>query len=143
MKTRSWLLCAAFFVAVGCATVHRATISEIRPVGNAGGSLDVKASETGFDVRGAAQTTRNLTHRYGNSNARNAGSMLNFAVQMSSWSPATGNPTVSETWADAITVELRERCSGGRVSNIAVIRESASYPYISGEIVRVKAECLR
>jgi hypothetical protein len=128
---------------MGCATVHRATISEIRPAGERGGEMDVKLSEMGFDVQGAAKTTRYLTARHGNKNAQSAGAILDFVVAMSSWAPKTGNPTVSDLWADGSYDELKRRCPNGRVSNVMVVRESAKYPLVSGEIVRIKADCAR
>ena len=45
--------------------------------------------------------------------------------------------------ADALGIEnaLREQCPNGVVTGIQTTRESASYPYVSGEIIRVRAEC--
>ncbi len=140
---RYCLLPLAVMSLSSCATLYRATISEIRPVKSAAEEVDIKASEMGFDVKGAASLTRGLANRYGNKNAKSAGGILDFAVAMSSWAPATGNPTLREDWSDAVATELRQRCQGGRVENLTVLREAASYPLVSGEIVRVKAYCAR
>lgn len=118
--------------------MHRTHVSEIEPRLPDSHPIDIKASEIGFDVQGAGKMSSRLLKRGGN---QDAAKWLDFIVWATTWSPKTGNPTTSETWADSVPSALKKECPNGKVSNIQVVRESASYPLVSGEIVRIRAIC--
>jgi hypothetical protein len=46
-------------------------------------------------------------------------------------------------YADHLEVKLKQQCPSGRITGVMGIRESREYPVIKGEIVKVKAFCLR
>lgn len=103
----------------------------------------VNVSDVGVDTRGIAKSGAQVARTAG----RNSGTMKNVAgsIEFLAWatsqSPRTGNPTWDDLWADGIEKVLREQCPNGVVTGIQTTRESASYPYVSGEIIRVRAEC--
>lgn len=140
MTTRLLLLCSVALS--GCAVLHRTGIGELEPQGSQGIPIDIRVSETGFDIKGAASAGRSLTQRYGNRNARDAGSTLETIVALTNMAPQVGNPTVTDTWADSMAGALREKCPNGKITNIQFVRETAKYPLVSGEIVRISALCI-
>jgi hypothetical protein len=127
----------------GCAVMHRSAIGERDAPTEDLQPIAVDVSDVGVDAQGIARSGTTIAKAAG----RNSGAMKNLAggVELLAWatsmSPRTGNPTWDDLWADSITLQLRARCPDGVITGIQTTRESASYPYISGEIVRVRAYC--
>lgn len=125
--------------------MHRSAIGEREAPSSSAQPIAVDVSDIGVDTRGIAKTGAAATRTVG----RQSGTMKNIAggIEFLAWattqSPRTGNPTWDDLWADSISQQLRERCPDGVVTGIQTTRESASYPYVSGEIVRVRAYCER
>ncbi len=138
-----YLLILLAFTFTGCAVMHRSAIGERDAPEEDLQRIAVDVSDVGVDTRGVARSGATIAKTAG----RNSGTMKNLAGSLeflawaTSMSPRTGNPTWDDLWADSITRQLRARCPDGVVTGIQTTRESASYPYVSGEIVRVRAYC--
>ena len=55
--------------------------------------------------------------------------------------PKTGKPVFTEKYSDKIIHELRTECPSGRITGLTMVRETAEYPVVSGEIVKVVGYC--
>ena len=56
--------------------------------------------------------------------------------------PRTGNPVFTDSYAENILDALYQQCSTGKITGIRNIREAKSYGPVSGEIVRIDADCI-
>lgn len=141
--TKFPLLLLALAGLSGCAVMHRSAIGEKLPdQGAPPDAIELNISDLGVD-RAAIARDLSAVARSGGSSLRGVGQALEFFTWATSQSPRTGKPTSTDTWADDVPLELRLRCKGGVISGIQTLRESADYPYVSGEIVRVRAFCHR
>ncbi len=131
-------------LSASCAVMHRSAIGE-RIAHEEGESrpIFVNANDVGVDSEGLARTGSAIAR----SSRSSAGKAIGDLVELLSWatsqSPRTGNPTKDDLWADEIAATLMRSCPGGTITGIQTTRESAEYPYVSGEIVRVRAQCVR
>lgn len=127
----------------GCAVMHRSAIGEKLPdQGAPPDAIELNISDLGVDRAGIARDVAQVA-RSGGSSMRGVAQAVEFVTWATTMSPKTGKPTTTDTWADDAALELKLRCKGGVVSGIQTLRESAEYPYVSGEIVRVRALCYR
>ena len=55
--------------------------------------------------------------------------------------PKTGKPVFTPKYSDQIIHELRTTCPSGRITGLTMVRETADYPVVSGEIVKVVGYC--
>lgn len=123
----------------GCAVLHHAQVGDIdNRSGYRREQFDIKVSELGIDFGAAAHMGRQL---FG-SRAGEQFEKLNQVASLFRSGRATGNPVFVEDYARKINEAILERCPSGWVTDIVALRETASYPVISGEIVRVVGTCL-
>ncbi len=99
--------------------------------------FDIKVSEIGVNL-GEAQSTARYFEKSGNHDASNALAILAL-FQMG---PRTGNPVYDKNYASKLIEVIYEKCPSGKVVNLVSVRETRSYPYISGEIVKVIGDCV-
>lgn len=136
-----WLFLPAFYGLSACAVMHRSAIGEVLPEPGATESrVELGVDDIGVDHANLAKDVANVAKNTGNNNFAKG---IEFFVWATTFSPRTGNPTTTDTWADQLAMRLQQHCPNGRVSGIQTLRESAEYPYVSGEIVRVRAICYR
>ena len=55
--------------------------------------------------------------------------------------PKTGNPVFDDTYSDALA-EMLLKCPSGQISGLVSVRESAHYPIVSGEVIKLVGYCL-
>lgn len=126
----------------GCAVMHRTTIgerlldSETQPT-----EVEVITSAIGVDTQGLSELSQDGLRSSGSSSGQQLAGLIAFVTWATSQSPRTGEPTATDDWAEANIPRLRAQCTGGTLTGLQVVRESARYPYVSGEIVRVKGQC--
>lgn len=127
-----------------CAVMHRSAVGErLADEGDDVRPVFVNASEYGVNTKQLAGTGSRIARSTKGKGGNSVADFIEFLTWATSQSPRTGNPTKDDLWADDITGELRRRCPNGTITGIQTTRESAEYPYVSGEIVRVRAQCIR
>ena len=122
----------------GCAVLHHAQVGDIYNRIQARKPLEIKVSETGVNIKEAAHLAGKLGGSKLNRDAQGIASLLAY-FQME---PRTGNPVYVSNYARKIVDQLWDQCPSGKITGLQSIREMRSYPVISGEIVKLKAECL-
>lgn len=120
----------------GCAELHNVSYGEIEA--GRGRPFEIMVSETGVNVGEAASMARSLN---GTSGGRQ-GSSAEDIISLFQTGPKTGNPVFNDTYADRLHEDLTRACPTMRIHHLIVTRETQKYPVISGEIVKIKGECL-
>lgn len=135
----------------GCAVLHTVELGDVDPVEPGAEPIEIMVSETGASIREAIGIARLAAHATaaaaggGLHGARGISrnlAILDTIAAVSNFGPRTGNPVFDDGYVDEIPNALRQACPTGRLSALKVTRESAKYPVISGEIVRIKGYCL-
>lgn len=137
-KNTIWLLLA--FCLNGCAFLHHYQVGEIdSSVVRQGRKFEILLSETGFNVREAAGIAQAVTqHQKTRQDIGQAAAI----IELFQMGPRTGNPVFTDQFADHVVDMVIEKCPKGKVSGLASTRESAHYPVVSGEIVKITGYCL-
>lgn len=102
--------------------------------------FELKVSETGIDMKEVSNVAGAL------SNGNDLGSSTKkFAkmISMFQMGPRTGKPIYNERYADKLAKAIYQKCPSGDITGLVLIRETASYPVVSGEIVKIKGYCLQ
>lgn len=124
-----------------CAFLHHAQVGEIRHKKNhVRMPFELKVSETGIDMNEVADVAGALSN--GNDAAGSAQSLAEI-VAMFQMGPTTGKPVYNEKYADKLAKAIYQKCPSGDITGLVLIREMASYPVVSGEIVKIKGYCLQ
>jgi hypothetical protein len=142
-----WLVAAL----PACASLHHVQIGELDPPrsvqGGASGSEEFKMirfevieSGTGFEAGEAGAGLRavgssSLKMRQSVKGAEDAFEAITFG-------PRTGSLVFNDRFPDVIPTKIRQACPSGRVTGLVVTRETAKYPVVSGEVVRVTGYCI-
>lgn len=129
-----------------CAALYHVQVSDVE-TSNRGRIIDIKLSETGFDVKGASQDAaravrRHHLRRHGHDDVSNALAGLELILALTNYGPRTGTPVFTDRYADILLDELIAKCPSGKITGLTSVRESRQYPYISGEIVNVRGYCV-
>jgi hypothetical protein len=133
-----WLPLALF--AAGCAHMHHYQLGDIDASEGRLEPFTVRVDETGFDAQEALEIAKSTSatdtgrERMGDAQA---------VLALFQVGHETGDATFSDDWADGVLAKLLARCPTGRMTGVSVVRESADYPALSGEIVTVKGYCIR
>ncbi len=104
-----------------------------------GRKFQVLVSETGFNLDEMAGILRHSTTHAG---TQTQIAEVQAIIGLFQMGPRTGNQVMNETYADNMIDLLRKECPKGRISGLMSIRETAKYPVISGEVVRLTGYCL-
>lgn len=128
----------------GCAALYHVQVSDISTNLDRGRIIDIKMSETGFDVSGAAKTSAVIAReaRGQGDDVANALAGLELILALSNFGPRTGTPVFTDRYADILLDEIIGRCPSGKITGLTSVREARQYPYISGEIVNVRGYCV-
>jgi hypothetical protein len=123
-----------------CAILHHHQLGEIdSDVVRRGRRFEILISQTGVDIQEAGNIAKAMTQHKGTQQDIGRAQAIIGLFQMG---PRTGNPVYVENFADRITDQVLARCPHGRISGLSSTRETAKYPVVSGEIVKVIGYCM-
>lgn len=123
----------------GCAVLHHVQIGEIENSSElALVPFEIKVSEMGIDLNEAKTASQIILNK---SDSQRTNEALSF-LQYFQMGPHTGAGVFSIGYVDHMENKIRQKCPSGRVTGIMSIRETAEYPIIKGEIVKIKGFCL-
>ncbi|MGE0763601.1 MAG: hypothetical protein AB7N80_10020 [Bdellovibrionales bacterium] len=130
---------AAVLALSGCAFLHHQQLGDVdSDVVRKGRKFVILLSETGVNVAEAGSILKATTrHQKTQQDVGRATAI----IEMFQMGPRTGNPVFTEKFADNLVDQILERCPKGRISGLASTRESAKYPVVSGEIVKITGYC--
>ncbi len=124
---------------VGCAILHHHQIGEVdSQVVLKGRRFEILMSQTGFSVNEAGAILKATTR---SDQARKDIGQAQAIIELFQMGPRTGNPVFTEQFADNLVDRVLEKCPRGRVSGLSSTRETAKYPVVSGEIVKITGYC--
>lgn len=138
-KNNLFLIIAISAFLNGCAILHQFQISSIdSETVMSGRKFEIIVSETGVNLQEATDTAKLFTR-----SQQTQGDMqkINDIISMFQMGPRTGNMVFNEKYADSIMRALQSECPSRKMSGITSIRETAKYPVVSGEIVRITGYC--
>ena len=128
-----------------CASLYHVQVSDVEHT-DRGRVIDVKVSETAFDFKAMGQTGLNIAqrnaHRRGDTGTSDKLAGLELILALSNFGPRTGLPVFTDRYSDFVLDELIGKCPTGRITGITSVREAREYPYVSGEIVNIRAFCI-
>jgi hypothetical protein len=100
--------------------------------------FEVIESGTGFEANEAAGALKSI----GGSRMGKAVEDAESAFEALTFGPRTGSLVFNDRFTDVIPTKIRQACPNGRVTGLVVTRETAKYPIVSGEVVRVTGYCI-
>ncbi len=123
----------------GCARLDHFQISDIDQTQGELSAISVKISETGFDAAATAELASVAASS--DSAKENLGDLAAILALMN-MGPRTGNPVYNDRYAEQLLQQLQQQCASGNITAIRSVREATSYGVVSGEIVRIDADCI-
>ena len=139
-RTRRTVAC---LLAVGltsaCASLHSYEVDDIDSSQGSLTPFEVKVDDTGINLHQAFEVGEALADDKSAKRLDTA----DHIVALFQVGPSTGNPTLNDTWADGLVAAIRDRCASGRVTGVTTVRETNSYPVVSGEIVAIRGYCIQ
>jgi hypothetical protein len=139
MKNFVSLVCFALFLNSGCAFLHSTQIGEIDSrIVQKGKRFEVLLSETGVNFEEGAAVLKALTN---DTKRREQIGKVQQILGLFQMGPRTGNPVFNPAYADAIFDLIKEKCPSENFSGLMSIRETAKYPAVSGEIIKIVGFC--
>ena len=135
----SWPLLGLLGLSSGCAVMHATQLGEIdsSTVLN-GQQFEIRVSQLGLSLDQVASIAEVVADQYGRADEAGAAGDIIALFQMG---PKTGNPVFRENYTDHIDTLIAKKCPSGNITGLTVIRETAHYPVLSGEIVRLTGYC--
>ena len=131
--------CVCLGFQTGCAVLHHVQVGDIDNRVGTRSPIDVKVSEIGVNIDDAAQIAGIVGGQKAGRDAGRAAEIIGY-FQMG---PRTGNPVYTSDYARKVIDKVWESCPSGTITALQSIRETRSYPVISGEIVKITGECLQ
>ena len=129
----------SMFAAMGCMTLHAVQIGEIDAQSILQGErFEIKLSAVGFSTEELGELA-SLAAR--NKEDRDAAGFITTIIELTQQGPRTGEPVVNPRFADRLYREILDRCPSGDVSGLMTVRETADYPGLTWEIVKVVGYC--
>ncbi|HRK06692.1 MAG TPA: hypothetical protein PLZ57_02890 [Pseudobdellovibrionaceae bacterium] len=123
----------------GCAIMHHTQVGEIDSQAVLKGRrFEILISETGVNFDEAARVGKALTQHQ---QTRDDIGGVAGIISLFQMGPRTGNQVFSPMYADKAFDLIRKECPRGVVSGLVSIRETAKYPVVSGEIVKIIGYC--
>jgi hypothetical protein len=68
--------------------------------------------------------------------------IIKTIFELSNMGPRTGARVFSDTYTDKLLDEIYKKCPSGNITELASTRETAVYPVISGEIIKITGYCV-
>ena len=125
----------------GCAVMHAAQLGEIDSAAVLNNQqFEIRVSELGLSLDDAAAIAEAVAEQYGR--GEEAGGIGDI-IALFQMGPKTGNPVFRENYTDHIGTLLAQECPSGNITGLMAIRETAQYPIVSGEIVRLIGYCAK
>jgi hypothetical protein len=126
---------------VSCAIMHHTQVGEIdSEIILKGRKFELVVSETGFNLAEAAEIGKAVTSHQ---KTQDQIGDVQAIISMFQMGPTTGNHVFSDEYADKIFSMIKKECPSGKVSGLTSVRETAKYPVVSGEIVKIIGFCQR
>jgi hypothetical protein len=100
--------------------------------------FEILVSETGINLQEASDIGKLFTSDKKTKSDMQAINDIISAFQMG---PRTGNMVFNDKYADVVVPALMNKCPSGRITGLMSIRETAKYPVVSGEIVKLIGYC--
>ena len=124
----------------GCAVMHSTQLGDIdADTVMSSKPFEIKLAAVGFDAQEAAETAAAIAELSGKSG--DTFSTVGDIIALFQMGPKTGKPVFTEKYSDKIIHELRTTSPSGRITGLTMVRETADYPVVSGEIVKVVGYC--
>lgn len=138
MKKIGFLL--VFIFGLGCSTLHSVQVGEIHSDPNlVSVPFEIKVSEIGIDLGEAKSASAILMNERDSKRTNEA---LQF-IQYFQMGPHTGAGVYSIKYVDHLENKIRQKCPSGFITGLMSIRETAEYPIVKGEIIKIKGYCLK
>lgn len=123
----------------GCAIMHHTQVGEVdSDVVLNGERFEVLVSEFGFNFKEAGNAAKSFSR---NKETRSSIQTVNNIIALFQMGPKTGNQVFDDRYADEIFGAIKKRCAKGKVSGLTSVRETAKYPVVSGEVVKIIGYC--
>ncbi len=130
----------SFIFLSGCAVLHNVQLGDIESSPEYSSvPFELKVSEYGIDLNDVKATSSILMAKGDSQRTNDALTFLQY-FQMG---PHTGAGVYSIAYVDHMENRIRQQCPSGRITGLMSIRETASYPIVKGEIVKIKGFCLK
>jgi hypothetical protein len=123
----------------GCARLDHIQISDIDQSQGVLEPISVNISNTGFNASETVAISGILAES--DSAKENLGDLAAL-LTLINMGPTTGNPVYNDRYAENILMQLHQQCATGKITAIRNVREALSYGPVSGEIVRIDADCI-
>ncbi len=133
------LAVSLILICTGCARLDHVQISDIDQSQGHLKPISVQISNTGFN---AAETVAIAGELASSDSAKENLGDLAALLALINMGPTTGNPVYNDRYAENILQQLHQQCSSGNITAIRNVREALSYGPVSGEIVRIDADCI-
>jgi hypothetical protein len=122
-----------------CAIIHHVQLSDLEQKKNhVLIPFELKVSELGVDLQAAAGMAGSLSR---NSESAGRWQQVQDIISLFQFGPKTGKPVFNDTYTDQLAMQIYEKCPNGYITGLMSVRETASYPIVSGEIIRLKGYC--
>jgi hypothetical protein len=134
-----WIILLALVVSSGCARLDRVQIGDIDQSQGELVEIEVQLSELGLNLAQVAELGRVATQGKTSQQFKE----LRNILALVNMGPNTGNPVFNDTYAQRLQEYLLVKCPSGRLTSIRSVREAKGFGPVTGEIVGVKADCIR
>lgn len=133
------ILMGALLLLGACARLDHVQIGDIDQSKGTLSPITVKISENGVEMAVVAGIAAELA-----SNTKSSQHLkeIRDILALMNMGPRTGNPVFDDRYAENILDALYQQCASGHITAIRNIREAISYGPVSGEIVRIDADCI-
>jgi hypothetical protein len=124
---------------LGCMRLHSVQIGEVSTATVQDGErFEIKLSAVGFSTREMGEIAKMAAST---KRERDTADSISAIVELFQMGPRTGDTVADPRFSDRLITEVRKRCPSGAVSGLMTVRETADYPGITGEIVKLVGYC--
>ena len=138
--TTSWMHITTIFLALlGCMRIHSIQVGEVNsPTVQDGERFEIKLSALGFSTKEIGEIAKMAAST---KQSQDTVDDISAIVGLFQMGPRTGQAVVDPRFSDRLITEVQKRCPAGAISGLMTIRETADYPGITGEIVKLVGYC--
>ena len=138
---RSLPMAISLLLSTGCTKLHSVQLGNIdSQTLLTSQPFEIKVNEIGVNTEEAVAIAEAIATATGHGEEVSA---IGDIIELFQMGPRTGNPVFNVKYTDRIADTLRQECPSGRITGLMSIRETAEYPVISGEIVRLVGYCMK
>lgn len=133
------------FLVIQCAFPHNYRLGDIDNTSSSRKHFKIMVSERGYDFGegiSIAQGGLYLANKTENMESIRDLEYVKLVLDLMTMGPVTGRKVFNSKYADNLTEIIFQHCKSGKFVNLKQIRESAIYPVVSGEIIRIEGDCL-